>query len=71
MASRELITRKNSISENIVAFCRFLRQKGFVIGPSEEAEALRALEVLAPFEQPEYFQLCLKTSGPKVGRDLQ
>ena len=62
MSQQELITRKNALSGNIVAFCRFLRQKGFVIGPAEEADALRAMEVLAPYEQPEYFRLCLRTT---------
>ena len=62
MPPQELITRKNALTGNVVAFCRFLRTKGFVIGPAEEADALKALEVLAPFEQAEYFQLCLRTA---------
>ncbi|MCO6480685.1 MAG: VWA domain-containing protein [Phaeodactylibacter sp.] len=56
----ELIQRQTSLSANIVAFCRFLRQKGYTIGPQEEADALRALEELAPFGSPESLQLCLK-----------
>ncbi len=55
-----MIQRQTSLSANIVAFCRFLRQKGYTIGPQEEADVLRALEVLAPFESPASFQLCLK-----------
>ena len=58
----ELIQRQTSLSANIVAFCRFLRQKGYTIGPQEEADALRALEVLAPFESPESLQLSLKAT---------
>lgn len=55
-----MIQRQTSLSANIVAFCRFLRQKGYTIGPQEEADVLRALEVLAPFGSPASFQLCLK-----------
>ncbi|MCO6491374.1 MAG: VWA domain-containing protein [Phaeodactylibacter sp.] len=58
----ELIRRQASLSANIVAFCRFLRQKGYTIGPQEEADALRALEVLAPFGSPGNLQLCLKAT---------
>lgn len=57
----ELIQRQTELSANIIAFCRFLRGKGFVIGPAEEADALRALEVLAPFESPEDFRLALRS----------
>ncbi|MCB9052818.1 MAG: VWA domain-containing protein [Lewinellaceae bacterium] len=57
-----MIQRQTSLSANIVAFCRFLRQKGYTIGPQEEADALQALEVLAPFESPESLQLCLKAT---------
>lgn len=58
----ELIQRQASLSANIVAFCRFLRQKGYAIGPQEEADALRALEALAPFESPGALELCLKAT---------
>ena len=71
MVQDELIIRKNSISENVVAFCRFLRQKGFLIGPAEEAEALQALEVLAPYEKPAFFQLCLRTTLVRSLKDLE
>lgn len=58
----ELINRQTSLSANIVSFCRFLRQHGFTIGPAEEADALLALENLAPFHSPEAMQLCLKAT---------
>ena len=58
----ELIQRQTSLSANIVAFCRFLRQKGYALGPQEEADALRALEALAPFDSQASFQLCLKAA---------
>ncbi|MCB9038643.1 MAG: VWA domain-containing protein [Lewinellaceae bacterium] len=57
-----MIQRQTSLSANIVAFCRFLRQKGYALGPQEEADALRALEALAPFDSPASFQLCLKAA---------
>ena len=58
----ELILRQTSLSANIVAFCRFLRQKGFTVGPQEESDALLALEKLAPFGAPDALQLCLKAT---------
>ena len=58
----ELIQRQTNLSANIVAFCRFLRQKGYALGPQEEADALRALEALAPFDSQASFQLCLKAA---------
>ncbi len=57
-----LIKRQTSLSANIVAFCRFLRTKGFTIGPKEEADALRAMEALQPFQNPAHLQLCLRTA---------
>ena len=57
---RELIVRRTSLSENILGFCRYLRQKDFRIGPAEEADALLAMEKLAPFSGPEIFRLSLR-----------
>ncbi len=39
-----MITRHTALSANIVAFCRFLRKKGFTLSAEEEADALRSLE---------------------------
>lgn len=39
-----MITRHTALSANIVAFCRFLRKKGFTLSAEEEADALQALE---------------------------
>jgi len=58
----EIIQRQTSLSANIIAFCRFLRQKGFTIGPQEEADSLLALEALNAFYSPEALQLCLKAT---------
>lgn len=59
--AKELIKRRTSLSANLIGFCRYLRQKGYTIGPSEEMEALRAIEVLQPYQEPSQFRLCLKT----------
>lgn len=60
MPQSELISRQTELSANIVALCRFLRRHGFLIGPAEEADALRALEALAPFDHPDAFRLTLR-----------
>jgi uncharacterized protein len=57
----DLILRQTSLSANIVQFCRFLRSEGFVIAAPEEADALRAIEILAPFESKENLRAALKT----------
>lgn len=56
----DLITRKTALSDNVVAFCRYLRSKGFSIGPLEEADALQALEVLEAFQSADNFQMTLR-----------
>ena len=61
MAQKELIKRRTALSANIIGFCRFIRQKGFRIGPIEEVDALKAIEILQPYAAPQDFQLCIKT----------
>ena len=56
-----MIKRQTTLSANLLAFCRFLREKGFRIGPSEEADALTGLQLVNPFNQPTQFQLCLQS----------
>ncbi|MEM8892002.1 MAG: hypothetical protein AAGD28_28745 [Bacteroidota bacterium] len=58
----DLITRKTELSANIVSFCRFLREKGFVLGPREEADALEALAV-TPVKDPDRFRLTLESTA--------
>lgn len=58
----DIIQRHTELSANILAFCRFLRRKGFALGPAEEADALRALEALTPFGNPEAFRLTLRAA---------
>lgn len=55
----EFIKRQTSLSANVIAFCRHLRQQGFTIGVDEEADALTALTLL-PLDKPEHFKLTLQ-----------
>lgn len=57
-----LIERQHSITANLVAFCRHLRQEGFVIGPAEEQLALSALHLVEAVDSAATFQLALQTS---------
>lgn len=57
-----MIQRQTSLTANIVAFCRYLRENGFNIGPLEERDALSALEIIAPYNEPTDLQLCLQTA---------
>lgn len=54
-----LLTRHTDLPSQVIAFCRYLRTKGFVLGPAEEADALLALTVL-PMEDREQFRLALR-----------
>jgi len=60
MTQSNLLLRQTELSGNIVQFCRHLRHQGFQVGPSEEAEALKALGV-ASFDDPDNFRRILKT----------
>lgn len=57
-----LIQRHTSLSAHVVAFCRYLRGHGFVIGPAEESLALQSLQHLAAFRDNETFRLCLRAT---------
>ncbi|HFA47873.1 MAG TPA: VWA domain-containing protein [Bacteroidetes bacterium] len=57
-----MVQRQTSLSANTVAFCRYLRAKGFNIGPVEERDALSAMEILTPFGAADDLQLCLQTA---------
>lgn len=56
-----LITRKTALSAHIVQFCRFLREQGYMIGPTEEADALAALTCV-PLEKPEHLRIALQAA---------
>lgn len=57
---QELITRKTSLSANLVGLCRYLRTHGYTIGPTEEADLLKTLQITAPFETPETLRMVIK-----------
>ena len=65
-----MITRQTSLSANIVAFCRHLRLNDFTIGPSEEQDALAAIQLIDPFQSPEQLELCLQTALCRTPRQL-
>jgi len=54
-----MITRKTSLSKNIIQFCRYLRHKNFIVGIEEEAMALQALEFIN-YNSKEIFRQALK-----------
>ena len=57
-----MIQRQTNLSANLVAFCRHLRQNDFTIGPSEEQDALLAIQLINPFDAPENLELCLQAA---------
>lgn len=58
--SQDLIKRHTSLTANVVAFCRYLRSEGFKIAAPEEADALRTIEILQPYNATENLRLALK-----------
>ncbi len=56
-----MILRTTSLSQNIVRFCRFLRQKGFAVGVEEETITLQALQFI-DYTDLSIFRLALKAT---------
>ncbi|MFN8357049.1 MAG: VWA domain-containing protein [Spirosomataceae bacterium] len=56
-----MIRRHTSLSLNVLAFCGFLRSNGFVVGPEEEALALRGLACV-PLEEKALFKDVLRAT---------
>ena len=54
-----LIKHQTTLSGNVVLLCRFLRQKGFALSATEEADALQSLAFL-PIDKEQYFKEALK-----------
>lgn len=71
MKEQTLISRHTTLSAHLVAFCRYLREQGFTIGPSEEANVLEAISLLHAFTDPNRFYLCLRTVLTKSFRQQQ
>ena len=59
--SPTLLQRQTSLSANIVQFCRYLRTEGYKIAAPEEADALRTIEILEPYQEQAQLCLALKT----------
>lgn len=66
-----MISRQTNLSANLVAFCRHLRQHDFTIGPSEEQDALLAINLVNPFESTDNLQLCLQATLCRTPFQLQ
>lgn len=62
--SSALIRHQTTLSGNIVLLCRFLRNYGYNIGPTEETDVLFALEYL-PIDKEIYFKEALRAILPK------
>jgi uncharacterized protein len=67
----DLIQRRTTLSANLLAFCRHLRQKGFTIGPLETSNMLAALEIVAPFHDPQLFQYTLRATLARTRREQE
>ena len=59
--TKELIQRRTTLSANLLMLFRYLRGYGFIVGPQEEALALRALVALDSFRDPERLRTCLRS----------
>ena len=60
----EYMQRQTAMSAQVVLFCRYLRQAGFPLGPTEEMDALNALCTL-PLQNQDNFRLVLRAMLPK------
>ncbi len=56
--------RQTAMSAQVVLFCRYLREAGFPLGPTEETDALNALCTL-PLQDQDHFRLVLRSMLPK------
>ena len=65
-----MIARHTALSANIVAFCRFLRQKGFILSAEEQADALQSL-VWIDYTKPAELRDALKAVLCRNRRNLE
>ncbi|MFC0775488.1 vWA domain-containing protein [Terrimonas alba] len=65
-----MISRKTSLTGNIVQFCQFLRQKGFAAGVKEEGTVLQGLQFIN-YSSPTIFHLALKATLCKNKTQLE
>ncbi|MDX2068561.1 MAG: VWA domain-containing protein [Haliscomenobacter sp.] len=69
--SNTLLQRHTTLSANLLAFCRHLRQKGFTIGPLESSAMLAALDIVEPFHDPQLFQYTLRATLARTQREQE
>lgn len=67
----DFIQRHTTLSANLLAFCRYLRPKGFTIGPLETSNMLAAVDLVAPFHDPELFQYTLRATLARTRRQQE
>ncbi|MBC6492212.1 VWA domain-containing protein [Flavihumibacter stibioxidans] len=65
-----MISRQTSLAKNIILFCRFLRTKGYAIGPPEENLLLLALAEINIGSKQEY-QLAMRATLCKSQKELE
>jgi hypothetical protein len=70
-SANPLLQRHTSLSAHIVGLCRYLRAEGFAIAAPEEADALRALAILNPFDSSEHLNLALKTCLARTPMEVE
>jgi len=52
-----VLKRKTNLRDNIIGFCRYLRNQGFFIGPQEEKEAVESITLISSFNQVNFRQV--------------
>ena len=67
--SSDYLSRKTTLTENIISFCRYLRRHDFSIGPVVQADALRALTLITVNSWDE-LRIVLKLILPKNKRQV-
>jgi hypothetical protein len=65
-----MIQRQLSLSSNMVAFCRYLREHHFKIGFHEQEDALKALLMLDNYHEPALFQQALSSTLCKNQKEV-
>ncbi len=70
LSTNNLIKRHTELSANVVAFCRYLRNHGFNVAATDQADVLRALNVV-PLAHREMFRLTLRAILAKTRADQQ
>ena len=63
----KILKRQTNLPANILLFCRFLRGKGYKIGPTEIADVLKAVNLLSIYSEND-FKTALKTILAKSKR---